>query len=116
MYYQPTKIEISECSDENPVIKQKKIFKPQRGTPINCIENVEEVINNLSVILPNLIVDPEAEYLTLSRTPSFQRKAHSSPVRETHRRHSGDANTGDSSLNRSSRSASHVGGSRVHTV
>lgn len=116
MDYQKTSI--SDCSGSDlklTKIRSRATSKLNSPNCINATENVEEAINNFSVILPNLIVENTengiSEALILSRTPSLNRKAHSSPIHEQ-RRHSDDGYSYATGLDcnvRSSHSAHHVG-------
>lgn len=84
---------------------QLPIVTATTDTPV-VIGKVEEVINNISVILPNLIEESLSDKTEsgcgiivaplhqqrLARTPDYSRKAHSSPVHETRRHSSEDGN------------------------
>lgn len=112
MDLKPTKIEISECSDSDSEAEsgqekfvrhsvQEESFKnfnqtssSRKGSSKSSpTAKVEEVINNFSVLLPNLIEERDEDGALvpsrLVKTPDYPRKAHSSPVHEV-RRHSSE--------------------------
>lgn len=119
MDYQKTSLEISEHSGNNELLKTNHNKSSKKKSPscrsLNATESVEEAINNFSVILPNLIIENTenglSETIILSRTPSLNRKAHSSPIHEQ-RRHSDDGTNASDATNfnsRNSYSAHYVG-------